>query len=94
MSAVDESAALSLVKARLNRLSADTSLDGYFSQRIAAAVEELTNIGIHLTDSAEDLLLVTDFTVWKYQNRDQPGEMPPWLRLTRRERWIRPEVES
>lgn len=87
--AVDQATALGLVKARLNRLQSDTSLDTYFQARIAAAEEYLTGIGIELTDSQEDLLLVVDFSVWEYQNRDKPGNMPEWLRLHRRERWLR-----
>ena len=81
--------ALSLVKARLNRTAADTRLDQYFVQRIEAAEAELENTGISLTDSADDLMLVVDYTVWQYQNRDSTGAMPDWLRLRRRERWLR-----
>lgn len=86
---VNETEALALVKARLNRLAGDTSLDSYLARRVTAAVEELTHIGIALTDSTEDLMLVADYAVWQYQNRDQPGAMPDWLRLRRRERWLR-----
>ena len=92
MSAVNVWEALSLVKARLNRLSSDTSLDDYFTARILAAIEELTRIGISLSDTSDDLMLVADYTVWQYQNRDQPGSMPEWLRLRRRERWLKTEA--
>lgn len=82
--------ALSMVKARLNRLESDTSLDDYFTSRLAAAEEELVRTGINLKDeSTEDLMLLVDYTVWQYQNRDHPGSMPEWLRLRRRERWLR-----
>lgn len=87
--AVERYTALSLVKARLNRMASDTSLDEYLSQRIEAAEAELENTGISLTDSADDLMLVVDYTVWQYQNRDNPGGMPDWLRLRRRERWLK-----
>jgi hypothetical protein len=86
--------ALSLVKQRLNRLAADTSLDDYFTQRIAAAEAELAGVGISLTDSADDLMLLVDYTVWQYQNRDSAGSMPDWLRLRRRERWLRQTREA
>lgn len=86
---VDTVTALALVKARLNRRQADTSLDSYLNARITAAMERLKETGIHLTDSQEDLMLVVDMAVWEYQNRDKPGSMPEWLRLMRRERWIR-----
>lgn len=87
--AVYQAMALGLVKARLNRLQSDTSLDEYFRARITAAEEYLTGIGIQLTGSQEDMMLVVDFAVWEYQNRDKPGNMPEWLRLHRRERWLR-----
>lgn len=90
--AVDTSQALSLVKARLNRLASDTSLDTYFTARINGAIGELEGTGISLTSSAEDLMLVVDYTVWAYQNRDSAAGMPDWLRLRRRERWVRQGV--
>ncbi len=89
MSAVDEAVALDLVKVRLNRLQSDTSLDEYCQARISAAADYLEGIGIRLDESQEDLMLLVDFTVWQYQNRDQGGSMPEWLRLQRRERWLR-----
>lgn len=86
--------ALGLVKARLNRLAGDTSLDTYFQARISAAAQNLESTGIILTDSQEDLMLLVDYTVWEYQNRDRPGAMPLWLRLKRRERWIREGIKD
>ena len=92
MCAVDNTQALSLVKARLNRLSTDTTLDVYLTARIMAAEQALEATGIVLTASVADLMLVVDYTVWEYQNRDKPGSMPDWLRLRRRERWVRQGV--
>ena len=86
--------ALGLVKARLNRLASDATLDTYFVQRIEAAEAELESTGISLTDSADDMMLVVDYTVWQYQNRDSAGSMPEWLRLRRRERWLRQTREA
>ena len=96
MAALDELQALALVKTRLNRLPGDTTLDDYFLMRIKAAAQALEKTGIILTESVNDLMLVVDYTVWEYQNRDKPGAMPDWLRLRRRERWLqqrRPENE-
>lgn len=92
--AINTSQALALVKTRLNRLQSDTTLDDYLTARIDGAAAELEAIGIHLADTADDLLLLVDYTVWQYQNRDTPGSMPDWLRLRRRERWIREGVSS
>lgn len=81
--------ALAMVKARLNRLPGDTTLDDYLTARIESTVDDLTGIGIDLTETADDLMLVVDSTVWSYQNRDKAAGMPDWLRLRRRERWLR-----
>ena len=89
MTEANKGTALELVKARLNRTASDKTLDGYFTQRIEAAVLELKGNGIRLTDGADDLMLLVDFTVWRYQNRDSKESMPPWLKLQRRERWLR-----
>ena len=92
MCAVDNTQALSLVKTRLNRLPSDTTLDGYLTARITAAEQAIEATGIVLTTSVADLMLVVDYTVWEYQNRDKPGSMPDWLRLRRRERWVQQGV--
>ena len=90
--AVNTETALTLVKTRLNRLPGDTSLDVYLTARINAAIGEIEATGIVLTDSQADLLLVVDYAVWAYQNRDQATGMPDWLRLRRRERWVQQGV--
>lgn len=91
MTETELSTALGLLKQRMNRMQEDTSLDGYFSFRLQAVWAELTGtngIALDLSDPA-DLLLLVDATAWQYQNRDNPGSMPEWLRLRRRERWLR-----
>lgn len=94
MSEVSVYTALSLAKVRLNRMSSE--LDEYLEARIRAAIGALEQTGISLTDSVDDIMLVTDYAVWQYQNRDKPGDMPEWLRLMRRERWLnnRGEVKA
>lgn len=86
MSEVSVYTALSLAKVRMNRMSSE--LDEYLEARIRAAIGALEQTGISLTDSVDDIMLVTDYAVWQYQNRDKPGDMPEWLRLMRRERWL------
>ena len=90
--AIDNVQALALVKARLNRMPNDITLDNYLAARIDGAVRELERTGIILTNTPDDMMLVVDYTVYQYQNRDKPGGMPEWLRLRRRERWMRQEV--
>ena len=95
MTAESASLVLSIVKARLNRLASDTTLDPYLTSRIEAAESELEGTGIHLVDNdTEDQVLLADFVVWQYGNRDKPGGMPDWLRLKRRERWLRDRVKN
>ena len=84
------SQALALLKARLNRVAADKSLDDYFAARLQAACSELKDKGINLdeTDQA-DLMLLVDFAAWNYSSRDKADGYPMWLRIRIRERWIR-----
>lgn len=88
--AYTESTVLSIVKARLNRLASDTSLDDYLEKRIEAADAELARVGINLVaGNVDDNVLLADYVVWKHQNRDKNTGMPEWLRLARRERWLK-----
>ena len=90
-----ESTVLGIVKARLNRLASDTSLDDYLKQRIAAADKELAGNGIGLVaDDVRDSVLLADAVVWQHNNRDKAESMPEWLRLARRERWLRERVSN
>lgn len=93
--AVDTNTALLLVKTRLNRLATDTSLDEYLTFRIQGAEQELNAMmRCDLTDSTADLLLLTDYTVWQYQNRDKPAAQPAWLRQRLRERFLKREEDD
>lgn len=86
---MDKTTVLSLVKFRLNRLQSDTSMDDYLLVLIDAAEEELKRTGITIREgSADDAFLLTNLAVWRYQNRDSAGAMPPWLAQYRRERWL------
>ena len=89
------SLALPMLKTRLNRLSGDTALDETaLLPRLRGGVLALKRNGIRLTDSTEDVCLLVDYAAWRYQNRDQPGEMPKWLRLLRRERFLPDPLEG
>ena len=86
----NEPTVLGIVKARLNRLVSDTSLDEYLKIRIEAADGSLAGKGIHLSaDSVSDMAFLADVVEWEYKNRDKPDGMPKWLRLARRERWLK-----
>lgn len=86
---MDRTTVLAMVKSRMNRLKSDTSLDSYLLTLIDAAEEELKRTGITLREeSADDAFLLTNLAVWRYQNRDSAGTMPPWLAQYRRERWL------
>lgn len=85
---MDVNNALLLVKRRLNKMTNDHQQDDYLISRIEAAQRTLANIGIHLVDTPDDLMLLVDYTVWSYNNRDTGGTMPEWLKQARRERWL------
>jgi hypothetical protein len=88
--AYTESTVLGIVKARLNRLASDTSLDPYLTQRINAVDKELTGNGINLVaDDVRDQVFLADVVAWQHNNRDKAAGTPEWLRLARRERWLR-----
>jgi hypothetical protein len=83
--------ALPLVKQRLNRQITDTSLDTYLAPLIESAELELIRKGVILQDDVDDIMLLVDYAVWRYKNRDEPGGMPQWLSLRIRERWLSPK---
>ncbi|MEA4927572.1 MAG: hypothetical protein VB104_02720 [Candidatus Limiplasma sp.] len=93
--AYDTTTTLALVKARLNRMATDTTLDDYLTKRIEAAAAELAHSGIVL-DAAmpDDVMFCADYVVWQYQCRDATGGMPDWLRLRRRERWLQQRTDG
>ena len=86
---MNEMMLLMLVKQRLNRLPADTTLDDYLMARIQAAIRETEATGIRLQADMDSMMYVVDYTVWEYQNRDNMAGMPEWLRLRRREMFLR-----
>jgi len=93
--AYTEATVLGIVKARLNRLASDVSLDDYLKKRIEAADAELARIGIKLVaGNVDDEVLLADYVVWRYQNRDQNAGLPEWLRLARSERWLKERGKS
>lgn len=85
---IDQTQALALIKARLNRTPGDTSLDVYLLARLDAAAAQLEKTGIRLTGGIDDMLLTVDLAVYNYQNRDKEGREPDWLRARKRERWV------
>lgn len=88
---MNHESALTLVKARLNRLAGDTTIDAYLEQRITAAEAKLNSMmKVPLQDgSIEDLMLLVDYTVWHYQSRDKTSGEPDWLRVLLRERFLK-----
>lgn len=93
--AMNTATVLLLVKTRLNRLAGDTSLDDYLTARIEGAAAELANVGITIdTDDTAQTIFLVDYVVWQYQCRDDSGAMPDWLRLRRRELWLKQNVHG
>ena len=89
MTMYDENTALQLLKIRLNRLQIDESTESYMKARLSASENEFIKKGITLeSDSTDDLMLLVDYTAFKYQSRDKSGAMPEWLNIAIRERWL------
>lgn len=89
MSAI-QSNALPLMKARLNRIPSDSSMDALFSAVLEAAEAGLSKeSGALVEDSPDDLMLLVDSAVWDYQSRDKATGMPEWLRYKRKQRFLR-----
>ena len=87
--AINQPVALMMVKTRLNRLPSDTTLDEYLLNRIDAAEQEINGmVPFPLTDSTADLMLLVDYAVYAYQNRDKAERMPEWLRYRLRCRFL------
>ena len=87
--------ALGIMKTRLNRTQGDTSLDETaLRPRLRGAEAALRKNGIILEDTPDDTLLLVDYAVWRYQNRDKADDMPKWLRLLRRERFLSQKREA
>ena len=88
--------ALSLFKESIDRMKTDTSRDELWKARLNDAIAYLNRIGVkmaedaqgNLTDSMDDLMLVVDLAVWRYQNRDRGEVEPKWLRSRIGERWL------
>lgn len=86
--AINVETVVALVKQRKDMMSGISQRDDYITARVNAVISEMAGKGIHLVDDPADVMLAVDTTVWQYNNRDQSGAMPEWLRLARRERWL------
>lgn len=86
--AINIETAVEMFKQRKDMLPGISQRDDYIEERISAVIGELEGKGIHLVDTSADTMFVVDVAVWQYNNRDQSGAMPEWLRLARRERWL------
>lgn len=87
---MDDAKILAMCKARLDR-SHTSMLDEQLIDRIRACRGDLERKGIHLTDTADDAMLLVDVVCWRYSARDKQTGMPEWLRLAIRERWLQEE---
>lgn len=85
---------LQMLKGRRGRLNSATAQDEYLRMRILAAADQMESIGMPLHDNPEDKIFLADYVDWEYSNRDKPGGMPDWLRLRRRERWLKAQTEK
>lgn len=80
--------AIAMVKQRKDWLNTANPKDLYISMRVNETIGELRDMGIHLVDTPQDLMLVVDIVVWKYNNRDKSQAEPQWLRDAKNTRWM------
>lgn len=78
-----------LTKTRLGRLAPDENLDALVNLYVDSAVAQLESEGISLTDDANDLTIVIDLAVHKYNRRDKDAPMPDALRWEIQDRWLK-----
>ena len=78
-----------LTKTRLGRLAPDADLDALVNLYVDSAVAQLETEGISLTDDANDLTIVIDLAVHKYNRRDKDAPMPEALRWEIQDRWLK-----
>lgn len=78
-----------LTKTRLGRLAPDADLDALVSLYVDSAVSQMESEGIILTDDANDLTIVIDLAVHKYNRRDKDAHMPEALRWEIQDRWLK-----
>lgn len=78
-----------LTKTRIGRLAPDADLDALVNLYVDSAVAQLEAEGISLTDDANDLTIVIDLAVHKYNRRDKDAPMPEALRWEIQDRWLK-----
>lgn len=78
-----------LTKTRLGRLAPDADLDALVNLYVDSAVAQLEAEGISLTDDANDMTIVIDLAVHKYNRRDKDAPMPEALRWEILDRWLK-----
>lgn len=88
---LDLAQAYSLLLARRDRagMKLEAETEAYYKSALEGAQQELVASGIQLDGTLADTMLLVDLANWNLSNRDQAGQMPAWLRLKRRERWLR-----
>lgn len=79
-----------LTKTRLGRLAPDADLDALITLYVDSAAEQLEKDGISLKDTADDMTLVMDLAVHKYNRRDKDAPMPEALKWEIQDRWLKP----
>lgn len=74
-----EETVLMMLRSRLDEPPHEKDL--YLLELIKAVITELREEnGIHVKDTSQDIMFVTDICAWRYSNRDKQEEMPKWLK--------------
>lgn len=78
-----------LTKTRIGRLAPDEDLDRLICLYVDSAADQLEDEGVSLTDDANDLTIVIDLAVHKYNRRDKDAPMPEALKWEIQDRWLK-----
>lgn len=77
-----------LTKTRIGRLAPDEDHALLVKTYVDSAIEQLEAEGTKLTDKANDLTLVVDLAVHKYNRRDKSEPMNQSLKWEKQDRWF------
>ena len=70
------------------------ALDGYLALLVESAKEQISDTGITLTGSYEDMHLVIMYASWLYRKRNSSGPMPDMLRYALHSRLIKEKGDA
>ena len=87
--AINVETAVKMFKQAKDMMQGINAKDDYIVARIEDVISDLKTDGIHLVDTASDLMLVVDIAVWRYNSRDKNEPMKKELKDRKNTRWLK-----